>query len=243
MKSPEAVPEPVESDQLLRDAGLDAVVGMYPVVHRLRSTVVVPWRGAALGDPAVRPPQRILVYGARGCGATFIAERLAHELGAVAGVEPAVVTTIDDEARRDVHDLLEAVTGPPSREVLMIGVSHRPWDLPRQAFGEGAFERLAFVPPPDWDARRFRTWEQPWGSSLDAGRLDDLVAATEGWSGIDLATLSSAQGDLLDAAAARSAEGTDAAAWLAEARAFVAHLSGAGMVDDLVGYLQRYRLL
>lgn len=233
----------MESDQLLRDAGLDAVVGMYPVVHRLRSTVVVPWRGAALGDPAIRPPQRILVYGPPGCGTTFIADRLAHEIGAVAGVEAAVVTTIDDEARRDVHDLLEAVTGPPSRDVLMIGVSHRPWDLPRQVFGAGAFERLAFVPPPDWDARRFRVWEQPWGRSLDADLLDDVVAATEGWSGVDLDSLAGAGGDLLAAASARGAAGTAAAGWLGEARALVSQLSGAGMVDDLVGYLQRYRLL
>lgn len=233
----------MESDQLLRDAGLDAVVGMYPIVHRLRSTVVLPWRGAALGDPAIRPPQRILLYGPPGCGTTFVAERLAHELRAVAAVDAAVVTTIDDEARRDVHDLVEAVTGPPSRDVLMIGVSHRPWDLPRQVFGEGAFERLAFVSPPDWDARRFRVWEQAWGATLDADRLDDLVAATEGWSGVDLDALAGSDGDLLAAVAGRNASGTDAARWLDESRVLVGQLSGAGMVDDLVGYLQRYRLL
>lgn len=236
--------ERVESEQLLRDAGLDAVVGMYPVVHRLRSTVVLPWRGAALGDPAIRPPWRVLLHGAPGCGATFIAERLAHELESVAGVSAAVVTTLDDEARRDVHDLLEALTGPPSRDLLLVGVSYRPWDLPREVFGEAGFQRLAFVPPPDWDARRFRLWEQLAGSGIDPDALDDVVAATEGWSGVDLAGLADVDvAGLADAVAARTAQGTDASRWLAESRALVSRLSGAGMVDDLKGYLQRYRLL
>ena len=86
--------------QAVRDAGLDAVIGMYPAVHRLRTTVVAPWTAHLLGDAAVRPPHRVLVHGAEGCGVTFIAERLVDELTSVAGVDAVLIPTLDEMARQ-----------------------------------------------------------------------------------------------------------------------------------------------
>ncbi|MFN8051697.1 MAG: hypothetical protein U0Q22_09690 [Acidimicrobiales bacterium] len=237
----------MSAPQLLRDAGLDAVIGMYPVVHRLRTTVVAPWASAATGDPAVRAPRRVLVYGPTGCGVRFIAARLADELAVHAGVGAVVLDALDDDAHHDASEVAALLDGPEARDVVLIGVSHRPWLLSTQFFDEGGFERMAFVPPPDWDARRFRLWETPWGSRLDAGDLDQLVAATEGWAGSDLALLggvgAASLPTMAELTAAVSAGATDAGEWLAHARDLVGSLHPYGRVDDLVGYMQRYRLL
>lgn len=229
---------------MLRDAGLDAVIGMYPAVHRLRTTVVAPWGVFSLGDTMVRPPRRVLLYGAPGSGVTFIARRLVDELATVADVGATVVESLDALAA-DPDEVAALVHSPEFRDVVLIGVSHAPWDLPSALLGDDGFERLTFVSPPDWDARRFRLWETSWGRSLPTTDLDQLVAATEGWSGVDLVALGDAV-DTADAGALRDAatSRTPATAeWLASARTMIRSLGSYGRVDDLVGYLQRYRLL
>lgn len=229
--------------QMVRDAGLDAVIGMYPAVHRLRTTVVAPWASSALGDPASHPPHRVLVYGVEGSGVTFIADRLADELGFI-GVASVVVPNVDEVVDGDPAEVLAILGAPETRDLALIGVCHRPWDLPIEAFAEGGFERMVFVSPPDWDARRFRIWETPWGSRLPVADLDRLVVATEGWSGSDIAGLGPvADGGVEAILHAVSAGPAAAAAWLAEARTMIRSLDSYGRVDDLVGYLQRYRLL
>lgn len=232
---------------MLRDGGLDAVIGMYPVVHRLRATVVTPWAASALGDAAVHPPSRVLVYGIPGSGSSFIADRLADELAARASVNAVVVPTIDEMAERDPDEIIALLAAPATRDVVLIGVSHQPWVLPTELFGDGGFERMAFVAPPDWDARRFRLWETPWGSRLPTPELDQLVAATEGWAGSDLAAL----GDAADGATTSADDllahirctEPSSTAWLGRARSMIRSLDSYGRVDDLVGYLQRYRML
>lgn len=230
--------------QVVRDAGLDAVIGMYPTVHRLRTTVVAPWAGFRLGDTAVRPPHRVLLHGAPGCGATYIAGQLVDELATAAGVTAVVVDDVDEIVARDPAELTAILTGPEARDVVLVAVSHEPWAIPTDLFGDGGFERMAFVPPPDWDARRFRIWETSWGRGLSGADLDRVVVATEGWTGADLS-------DLADLAAVSTADLTAALAdrsprsqqWLTRSRDLVRSLESYGRVDDLVGYLQRYRLL
>lgn len=219
---------------------------MYPVVHRLRTTVVAPWASAATGDPVVRPPRSVLLYGPEGSGSAFIAGRLVDELASAAGVDAVVVASLDVDAASRPRELVTLLAAPPTGCVVVIGVSHAPWKLPSELTVDGGFERLAFVSPPDWDARRFRLWEAPWARSLEAADLDRLVALTERWAGTDLALLGTVGRDgdptadeLLAAAAAGA---TDADDWLAAARAMVPRMH-AGRIDDLVGYLQRYRLL
>ena len=230
--------------QAVRDAGLDAVIGMYPAVHRLRTTVVAPWTAHLLGDAAVRPPHRVLVHGAEGCGVTFIAERLVDELTSVAGVDAVLIPTLDEMVERDPHELAAILGANEASDAVLIGVSHRPWTIPAELFGDGGFERMAFVSPPDWDARRFRIWESSWGRALPAADLDRLVIATEGWSGPDITSLgelSVASVDELIAAVPTIVPGT--VDWLARSREMIRALGSYGRLDDLAGYLQRYRLL
>lgn len=223
----------------VRDSGLDAVIGMYPTVHRSRTVVVAPWTAYSLGDNAVRPPRRILVHGPAGCGVTFVARCLVDELGTVAGVPAALAPSVDDDAA----DLEQLLSSSAVRDVVLVAVSHRPWDLPASAFDDDGFERMVFVAPPDWDARRFRVWES-WGSRLDPADLDRVVVATEGWSGSDLAALDAGSfasvDDLLAHVAATRPGALD---WLDAARELVRCHGPRGRLDDLVGYLQRYRLL
>lgn len=234
----------MSAPQAVRDAGLDAVIGMYPSVHRLRTTVVAPWASFRLGDAAVRPPHRVLVHGAEGCGVAFIAERLVDELSSVAGVGAVTIQSLDDTVDRDPGEVTAILGAHETRDVVLIGVSHRPWALPPALFGDGGFERMVFVPPPDWDARRFRIWESAWGSRLSVADLDRLVVATEGWAGPDVAALgdvSVGSVDQLLAAVGETVPGT--VEWLARSRDMIRALDSYGRVDDLVGYLQRYRLL
>lgn len=230
---------------MVRDAGLDAVIGMYPAVHRLRTTVVAPWAAFALGDAAVRPPHRVLIYGVEGSGSTFIADRLADELASTASVASVGFPSLDEVAERDPAEVTAILNAPETRDVVVVGVSHRPWNLPASLFAEGGFERMVFVSPPDWDARRFRLWETPWGSRLSPGDLDRLVVATEGWAGCDFAGLGeiAAAGDVDALLAYIDDHESLASDWLSRARAMIRSLDSYGRVDDLVGYLQRYRLL
>ena len=234
--------EPMQPIQGVRDAGLDAVIGMYPTVHRLRTTVVAPWTAFTLGDHAVRPPHRVLLYGPEGCGTGFIAGRLVDELAAT-DVVGVLVPAVDETVERDPAELAAILAAPATRDVVLIGTTHRPWAIPADLFGDGGFERMVFVPPPDWDARRFRLWEAPFGSASSTADLDRLVVATEGWSGADIAGLADAAGSIEDLVAAIAARTPSAATWLSQARDMIRSLDSYGRVDDLVGYLQRYRLL
>ncbi len=69
----------------------------------------------------------------------------------------------------------------------------------------------------------------------------------EGWAGSDLALLggvgSGSVPTLEELMAAIAPGATDAGEWLAQAREMVRHFDAYGRIDDLVGYLQRYRLL
>lgn len=222
------------------------MIGMYPVVHRLRTTVVAPWTIFGLGDTASRPPRRVLLYGIDGCGAHFIAGRLAAELSEAASIDAVVVDDTDTIAQRNPAELLTILTAPAIDEVVLVAVSHAPWDLPPEAFSDGGFERFVFVPPPDWDARRFRIWETAWGRELSTAELDHVVVATEGWAGCDIARLGERFNSAVDIGELVSAarEGApESAAWLDRARTMVSDLGDRGRLDDLVGYLQRYRLL
>lgn len=244
---------------------------MYPTVHRARTTMVDPWAASALGDPKVRPPRSVLLYGPHGCGVTFIAHRLVDELAAAADV-PAVVVDVFDATfagetlsgvEPDELSLVDVTLDSPAlRDLVLIGVSHAPWDLRAPGRRDLGFERMVFVPPPDWDARRFRIWESPWGPTMNPADLDRLVVATEMWSGVDLRAAletwsntspraSAADDDtaapkqppidMLLAAVASTRPST--LAWLRAAGALVRELGPNGQLDDLAGYLQRYRLL
>lgn len=235
---------------MIRDAGLDAVIGMHSVVHRLRTTVVNPWVSARRGEAGVNPPHRVLVYGAPGSGVRFIAHRLSDELAEVVGVDSIVLDSFDAEASLDAVSMKAAISGPETSGLVVITVSRSPWALAGELFASGGFERMAFVAPPDWEARRFRLWEMPVGSRVDSAGLDKLVIATEGWAGEDLESIGMEGGggpmstDEVDRLVRLISQAVPSSQrWLENVRALIPMMDSYGRVDDLVGYLQRYRLL
>ena len=85
-------------------------------------------------------------------------------------------------------------------------------------------------------------WELAARVGLASDSLDRLIVATEGWSGRDLVGLF-AEGGNVDAMEARArAFAPSTLRWLEEARDAADRDPLRGRVDDLVAYLDRYRL-
>jgi len=254
---------PVERKGLARIAGLDSVV------HRLRSTVVTPVRVAELGDPAVTAPRGIVMYGPPGCGKAHIVSALAEELGlaevSVAftrlGEEPlsgrSLVVIGDAVSDTDGHLLAEWFDRPDPDAVLSVVITDRPWELAPELLAIGRFDRMVLVPPPDFEARRLyvRRAVRRVGLAEDED-LEEVIASLEGGTGADIDAVFDAAAalmangpdgerppDLGAIRAASMAHRTDARRWLEEARSLVAMTATRGLVDDLVAYLRRHRLI
>lgn len=211
--------------------GLSSIIGMGSVVERARVGAVAPFVASRAGELMARPPTGVLVHGAPTCGVRTVAHAVAADLASF-GVAPAV----------DLDDGDPNIEPTRPGEGLVVGWSHRPWALRRELRDGGRFELAVFVPPPDWEARRFRVWELTAGWALTPDELDDVVAATEGWTGADLAHLGAVAtaGTWADVVRRHRPASLD---WLMAAReALVAGTLGDG-VDDLRAWLERYRLL
>lgn len=93
--------------------------------------------------------------------------------------------------RGTVNQLLSEMDGAQGTNdgVFVLGASNQPWDIDSALRRPGRFDRTLFVPPPDAEARaailKFHLTDRP------LGELDDrkLTAATEGFSGADIARL------------------------------------------------------
>ncbi|NLA35551.1 MAG: ATP-binding protein [Actinobacteria bacterium] len=220
------------NQQLLQGAGLDAVIGMYPVVHRLRSTVVTPVVASALGDPLVRAPRSVLLYGPPRCGASFIAHKLATEIEELAGRRVIHLNRLD--AASSAEMVAQVMADADANGDLVVATCHHPWELAGNL--AAAFDRLCFVHPPDWEARRFRIWESSVGRALDEAALEEYVTATEGWCGKDVV-----DGIDQDAVTADAGLGALTEAWLTAARTWALCFEREFGVDDFVAYMQRMR--
>jgi SpoVK/Ycf46/Vps4 family AAA+-type ATPase len=187
----------------------------------------------------------VLIYGAPGCGVSYIANLLTSELGSL-GCDAVAAHDLDEVADSDTAELEELLRGGATQDVVIVGATRRPWTMPDAAFGPGGFERAVFVPPPDWDARRFRIWETLTRLGEPASLVEPLVIATEGWSGRDIETELARPLDWSDEAGLISAlEHITPASrgWLESARLLTRFGAISRLADDLAAYLQRYRLL
>lgn len=213
------------------EPGLASIIGMHSVVDRLTTGAVAPLVAYRAGELMSRPPSGVLVYGPPGCGVRTIARAVVSDLAAFGA--------------RSCGDLDTPEPLPDAVEwgqELLVGYSHRPWDLPVAVTEPGRFELLVFVPPPDWDARRFRVWELLARAGFDPSEVDRLVVATEGWSGVDIEALIDECGDA-DEAIARSADWRPSTwTWLIDARSATVDAALTAGADDLLVYLDRYRL-
>jgi len=213
------------------EPGLASIIGMHSVVDRLTAGAVAPLVAYRAGELMSRPPSGVLIYGAAGCGVRTIAHALVSD---VRGFGARSCGELD--APEPLPD--PVVWG----DELLVGWSHRPWDLSIAVGEPGRFELLVFVPPPDWDARRFRAWELLARAGFDSASVDQLVVATEGWSGSDIEALIDECGgvdEVLDRAANWRPTTWN---WLIEARAGTVDGALARGTDDLRVYLDRYRL-
>lgn len=212
------------------------MIGMYAVVHRLRTTVVTPLVAESLGDPRVIAPRQVLIYGPPKCGVSFIAERLATEIRDLASITVGVVSARNGE----VVNLDRRIDAAARDHTVVIAAIDDPWELDPTIYAE--FDRRCFVHPPDWEARRFRVWESPIGRRVDSEELDEIVVATEGWCGEDIASMFAAASTIdeaLDLAVDDLGPVTDD--WITQAAAFAHASDSSAGLDDLIAYLQRIR--
>ncbi len=105
-------------------------------------------------------------------------------------IAPARGTTYDTSGvtSRIVNQLLTELDGiEPLRNVVVIGATNRPDILDPALLRPGRFDRLIYVPPPDYKARleifRIHTRKMPLASDVD---LEELAKKTEGYTGADI---------------------------------------------------------
>jgi len=148
--------------------------------------------------------------------------------------------------------------GTENEGVFVLAATNHPWDVDPALRRPGRFDRMILVLPPDEPARaailRFHLRERPVGT-LD---LDTLAAATDMFSGADLAHLceSAAESALEDSIASGTARPIEMAdfdralreirpstvAWLHTARNFAEFAAEGDAYDDLLAYLRERRL-
>ncbi len=197
-----------------------------------------------LSDPGVRTAGEVAGAMVRAAGPGPVVIELVgvdllsrrRYLGVDAGVdaEPATVG-----AELLAAGLVELRGDDPRHQPLLLTTTDRPWDVDDALLVRGAFDRSVFVAPPDWGTRR-RVLAERLGD-LD---LDRVAAVTDGWSAADLDRL-------LDVGAGMDSEEIvsvalsttpGAMSWMARAREMADFASDRRRFDDLIGYLDRYRL-
>ena len=143
--------------------------------------------------------------------------------------------------------------------VFVLAATNAPWDVDGALRRPGRLDRMALVLPPDASARaailRYHVRERPI-ANIDLGAL---VAATEHFSGADLAHLCEtaaehAMADSLASGTVRMMEQRDferalaevrpsTASWFATARNVALFANEGGAYDDLAAYLKKRKLL
>jgi transitional endoplasmic reticulum ATPase len=159
-------------------------------------------------------------------------------------------------ARQVINQFLAELDGfdAANEGVLILAATNAPWHLDAAFRRPGRFDRIIFVPPPDAVARSEILRLHLVGKPIAEIRFEQLVKATDGFSGADLhslidraveAKLSTAvrtgvpdpltTGDLL--AAAKQLRPT-AKEWFSTARNHALYANESGLYDDVLQYLK-----
>lgn len=148
--------------------------------------------------------------------------------------------------------------GSENEGVFVLAATNHPWDIDPALRRPGRFDRMILVLPPDEPARRaileYHLRDRPVG----AVDLDSLAAATDLFSGADLAHLcesaaESALEESIESGSPRPIEMGDfekglgevrasTTAWLHTARNFAEFSGEGGVYDDLLAYLREHKL-
>ena len=160
-----------------------------------------------------------------------------------------------------MNQLLSEMDGFASRNegVFFLAATNHPWDLDPALRRPGRFDRLAFVPPPDLEARRrileLKLGERPVAAGADLARVARM---TDGFSGADLSALVEAATELAieatrtkkterpidDGLLARAAKEVKPStrAWFEVARNHAIYANEGGAYDDLLEHLKAIKL-
>jgi len=163
--------------------------------------------------------------------------------------------------RSVVNQLLAELDGVRTENegVYVLAATNHPWDVDSALLRPGRFDRIAFVAPPDQEARaailRYHLRERPVGDV----NIAKVAADTTDFSGADLAHLcasatelaladSVARGHLRpigdsDLRSALKEIRPSTAVWFETARNFVLFANQAGTYDDLQDYMRTHKLL
>lgn len=158
--------------------------------------------------------------------------------------------------RQTVNQLLAELDSAGGRNdgVFVLGATNLPWDVDPALRRPGRFDRMLLVAPPDADARAAIVRSHLDGKPVEGIDLAAVVAATDGFSGADVAYLcdeaaKSAMDDSMstgnlryitnaDILAARSGIEPSTAGWFETARTVVEFGNNDGAFDDLATYMQ-----
>jgi SpoVK/Ycf46/Vps4 family AAA+-type ATPase len=160
--------------------------------------------------------------------------------------------------RNTVNTLLTEMDGAEDG-VFVLGATNHPWDVDPALRRPGRFERMLLVLPPDAPARaailRHHLRDRP-VAGLD---LDELVRATEHYSGADLAHIATTAAEralaesmrsgrvrpvgMADLRAALAEVRPSTGPWFATARNVIGFGNADGSYDDLAAHLKRHRRL
>ena len=118
------------------------------------------------------------------------------EIDAIAATRPESKTSGDAEVQRTMMQLLSEMDGFEDRgDIRIIAATNRFDMLDRAILRPGRFDRLIEVPKPDWDGRQRILDIHTQGMNLaDDVELSTLAGDTEGFSGAELASLSTEAG-------------------------------------------------
>ncbi|MEM1844019.1 MAG: AAA family ATPase, partial [Desulfurococcaceae archaeon] len=110
------------------------------------------------------------------------------EIDSIAGVRGSDPSGVID---RIVNQLLTELDGiQPLRRVIVIAATNRPDLLDPALLRPGRFDKLVYVPPPDYKARveifKVHTRKVPLAEDVD---LQELAKRTEGYTGADIAAV------------------------------------------------------
>jgi len=110
------------------------------------------------------------------------------EIDSIAGIRGSDPSGVID---RIVNQLLTELDGiQPLRKVVVIAATNRPDLLDPALLRPGRFDRLIYVPPPDYNARiqifRVHTRKMPLSDDVN---IEELARKTEGYTGADIAAV------------------------------------------------------
>ena len=117
------------------------------------------------------------------------------EIDAIAAKRTESKTSGDAEVQRTMMQLLSEMDGFEDRgDIRIIAATNRFDMLDRAILRPGRFDRLIEVPMPDWDGRKRILEIHTQEMNLDDVELATLASDTEGFSGAELASLSTEAG-------------------------------------------------